>query len=166
MGIDKAALLAEIQNDPAGVGYNSVDPHAVVVGATYVQSGDCDGLAEMLNAIGKDLVQLPTISGDSVKKLFFPCDEALGALTPDKQAKWTRRLAYLQGVSSVTNDAEFAMICNDALADFATVTNGMFSQARIDALTKQAVSRAVKLFGIPVTHQDVGNAIVDVTNKT
>lgn len=136
--IDHAVLKAELESDPAGVGYQR-----------FIVAGDDATLAARLNRAngpaGGTLMQTRLSKGDLMLAL-IPAVLSLGSKAADVQVKWDRILAIVRSVDDVRiGDPTVRSLFNLAVAD------GLLNQAQAQAIGRRACSRAEALFGEGVT---------------
>jgi hypothetical protein len=133
MPLDRAALKAEIQADPLGIGYG---PHAA--------AQDDAAVAGLLNARtgpGAGTIALDYVSRDDFLKGIRPALLRLPAEDANIQAKWDRILSLIATGPGVTIDDETRALLDSA------VTDGILTQAEADAVWHRTGSRAEVLFG-------------------
>lgn len=133
MPMDHAALKAEIEADPKGLGY-----------AAKVRAGDDAGLAGLLNARtgpGAGPVALASVSRDEFLRALRPAYLKLPTKDDPTQAKWDRILAPINSGGPVTVDATTV----DLLA--AAVSDGILTAPEAEAAWHRVGSRAEVLFG-------------------
>jgi hypothetical protein len=139
MPIDLAALKAEIQADPEGIGYA---PHAA--------AQDDAAVAGLLNAPtgpGAAPIALSYVSRDDFLKAILPAFLVLPTLatpagSPETiQAKWDRILNMVSSGAGVTINAQVQALLAQAVAD------GVLTQAESDAVWHRTGSRAEVLWG-------------------
>ena len=141
-----ATLKSEIQTDPAKLGY-----------ATNIGVSD-NAIAAMLNATtgsGAASINLTTVTKGALLLGMIPWLDQIaagqtlaGAALPSATAtKWQLRFQALQAADPVIQVAQLAPMMSEA------ITDGIGTQAQIDAVTKRTGSRAEVLFGEGTTIQ-------------
>lgn len=134
---DYSELKAEIDNDPAGLGY---------AGKTRAERLD------LLNArVGTPTIPLASIPRDPFMTSLVPAYLALAAKSADIQAKWDRIIRVLNGSTLI--------VPIPGLFGLA-VLDGILTQAQADAAWHRAASRADALFGVDtiITDDDMARA--------
>lgn len=146
--MDLAALRAELENDPTGMGY-----------APLVNSADDIAVANLLNSLtspGAGTVTIPVLTrGQFLLNVVAPVGANLLGATDQLKAKWT---FYLDLAKASEEIHVTSPVIQGLLASL--VADGIATQAEIDAVTKRVGSRAEVLFGadIKVTPEHVGAA--------
>ena len=141
-----AALKSEIQTDPAKLGY-----------AAYIGVSD-NQLAAMLNATtgtGAATISLSTVTKGALLLGIIPWLDQIASgktlagatLTADVITKWQQRAQVLQAADATIVVVQVAPMMAEA------ITDGIGTQAQIDAVAKRTGSRAEVLFGEGTTIQ-------------
>jgi hypothetical protein len=137
------ALKNEITTDPQALGY-----------APRYTAGDDYSLALMINAVtGVGAVQMlvGSLTRGAVLKGIIPGTDQLAtgltlsgaAISSALNAKWINRFAALRGGdAAIQVDSGFMGLVNGLVSD------GLMTQAYVDAFTKKTGSRAEVLFGV------------------
>lgn len=147
--MDYTALKTEIETDPLNLGY-----------ASRVAVGDDEGIATILNdrtGSGSAMISLATATKGEVLLGVTPVAFTLPSKSNAIQAKWGLALQLLAAATTdipVSSEPVASMLA-------AAVSDGVLTQAQIDAFTKRRGSRAEVLFGVDtaVAHQDVAVAL-------
>lgn len=132
--MDYTALHTELTTDPLAMGYAAhltlpVTDDAIV--------------ANMLNAltgVGAGMVIIPTYTKESFATGILPAVQALPTATTALQAKWNPMLNVALAMGTVLYSAASPLLAG-------LITDGLMTQAQVDAFTKRTGSRAEVLFG-------------------
>jgi hypothetical protein len=148
VAIDYAVLKTELQTDPRGMDY-----------ATPRAAGNDTTLADLLNSptgAGSGTVTVPSLARNDFLLALAPAYLVLPSLSQALQAKWDRILAVIRAADRIdlANPSVQALLAQ-------AVTDGVLTQAQVNALGQRVGSRAEVLFGAGtvVSIQDVGRAL-------
>ena len=127
--MDYAALKTEITTDPKALGY-----------APYVASGSDGSIADLLNAMGTDVITIPDYTKEQFSTGIIPAVLALATASTALQSKWDRLLSMTLAQSVIHYSVAAPLLS-------ILVSDGLITQSQIDAFTKRPGSRAEVLFG-------------------
>lgn len=149
-------LKAEIQNDPAALGY-----------APFVAANDFLGAANLINAVNAaisikrpDVMAAEVLQAVDVRDVAFPNVSAVPAASQPLATAWFTAVLALSRIQLVNNDGtDTTALKNIKLL---LVSGGQGSQARLNALAVRPGSRAESLWGagVVVSGADIANALV------
>jgi hypothetical protein len=139
MALNYAALKAELQNDPLGLGY-----------APHLTSGNDSALADMLNLVRATI---------AIDRETIPSYEVFDAIVP---AEWASLSAQeKQRIQLVLSMGQvYVKGANTRSAFLAAFAAGTTTRANLGALQGRQGSRAEQLFGLgaSVSAQDIAQA--------
>jgi hypothetical protein len=139
--IDYAALRTELHTDPKNLGYTAL-----------ITAGRDRNITSLLNSTtgnGAELQNVPSISKEQFLLGIASCYLVLPTLSADIQKKWDRILGVIQAANTVdVSSATVQFLLSVAVSD------GLFDQATVDALSKYQASRSEVLFGRGVRIDD------------